>query len=60
MGANAGFIISYILTGLMGICLVYDIKHNKDVPFFLMVAHVLLFISNFYWSIYYGFKLWTK
>lgn len=60
MNASTGFIIFFILTAIFGIFIVYDIKHNKDVPFFLMASHILLFISDFYWAIYYGSKLWTK
>ena len=60
MNASTGFIIFYIFTAIFGIFIAYDIKHNKDTPFFWIVFHILLFISDFYWVIYYGSKLWTK
>lgn len=60
MSATTGFIIFYILTGIFGTIIAYDIKHSENMSFFLITAHILLFISDFYWTIYYGFKLWVK
>lgn len=60
MNPEFDFIMYYILTVIFGIFIASDIKHNKDTPFFLIIIHILLFISDFYWAIYYGSKLWTK
>lgn len=60
MNPEFGFIMYYILTVIFGIFIASDIKHNKDTPFFWIAFHIFFFISDFYWTIYYGFKLWTK
>lgn len=60
MNPKLGFIIFYILTGIFGIFIAIDIKHNKNTSLFSIIFHILLFISDFYWTIYYGSKLWTK
>lgn len=59
MSPKFGFIMFYILTAIFGIFIATDIKHNKDTPLFLIISHILLFISDFYLAIYYGSKLWT-
>ena len=60
MSPKFGFTMYYILTIIFGIFIASDIKHNKDTPFFWIIFHILLFISDFYWVIYYGSKLWVK
>lgn len=60
MSPKFGFIMYYIFTVIFGIFIASDIKHNKDTPFFWIAFHIFIFISDFYWAIYYGSKLWVK
>ena len=46
-------IFYYILTMILGFCLAYDIKYTEKMPFWIIVVHMIAFISDIYWGVYY-------
>ena len=57
MSVNISFILYYVLTMVLGICLAYDIKHPEKMPFWIIVIHMTAFISDIYWGVYYFIQI---